>query len=521
VIEIIRLIIGAGILLLLFSTAMGSTYYVAPYGNDKNDGSVGTPWKSVTKGFKSAKPGDTVYFREGIYRQERTIESWYFSHKATKDARITFKSYPGETAVITCMKLRDDPSDWHRVGDTKIYWTQLSKQYLKLAKVQRIPHCSEDGIPLKLMTRPDENGGPNDLVGPGQWARSVLDMKLYMWSTDGKNPGTHQTEFCEFVYGGSNTIDMQHNPLSDEEEADYLTFEGLIIEGGYYPIVIGTDYIELKNCTFRNCFSNGIKVWGARPADYNNPDDSSHTNYFNSENGLIEDCNIYAFTDSGIDITGGDYWIVRRNKIHDGAINYPYVSRPLNGIMLKNNSIGTLVEGNKIYKLSPGTGITIGGISWIRGGIADEAADITVRNNEIYELSDGPYIILFQAAKNCGFYNNLIRDCNVAGAIIQMNSGNAAEPRHSNRDCKIKGNTFYNNRAHLGPGGWMHVLYYERVKGCVLNLESDYNTFHNFPEMTFYFGGSNKTFEEFRSLGYDVHSRTEAPPGAKNLLKGK
>ena len=502
------------------------TYYVDPNGDDDANGlTIDTAWKTVVRAVTTAGPGDTVNFRGGKYQTVIdaldpniiAIGADYralFSTKANANNRITFKSYPKETAIITCMKLRDDPNDWTLVTGN-IYSTKLLVQQFSPENVSKVPHCSEDGVPLRLMTVHYENGDANDLTGPGQWVRNIIDHNLYVWSTDGNNPGTHQTEFAEFIYGGSMTIATMQNPSDDANEADYLTFEDLVIEGGYYPILISTDYIEVKNCVLRNSYGAGVKGNGAEPADYNNPDDPCDANYFNSTYALIEDCDIYNFGESGIAITGGDYWIVRDNVIHDNANNrgdldyLPDTSlyTKAAGIILKNNNKETIVERNTIYDLDTAYGaIQLGGCSW--GGIADEGVDLVVRNNIIYNVS-GSYVVIFQAANNCAFYNNVIYGCNAARGIVEFSLSNYLHSDWDNDDCVIKNNIFYNNVA--GPyAGGCNLTYYEHHSGCVSNLESNYNRID--PNKTYWWGASDVNLADWQNtLYHDQQSITNDP----------
>ena len=42
-------------------------YYVAPYGNDGDSGSLDRPWRTIDKANQELRPGDTVHIREGEY----------------------------------------------------------------------------------------------------------------------------------------------------------------------------------------------------------------------------------------------------------------------------------------------------------------------------------------------------------------------------------------------------------------------------------------------------------------------
>ena len=84
---------------LLFSLlACGATpahWYVAPTGNDANDGSKRKPLKTIANALQRVNPGDTVFLREGSYGE------FVVPTRSGKPGKmITLKSYPGETARI-------------------------------------------------------------------------------------------------------------------------------------------------------------------------------------------------------------------------------------------------------------------------------------------------------------------------------------------------------------------------------------------------------------------------------------
>jgi hypothetical protein len=50
-----------------FTVASGHIYFVSPGGSDSNSGSFASPWRSGAKVRATLAPGDTVYFRAGLY----------------------------------------------------------------------------------------------------------------------------------------------------------------------------------------------------------------------------------------------------------------------------------------------------------------------------------------------------------------------------------------------------------------------------------------------------------------------
>jgi len=94
-----------GIFLLLFSAlftiASAKTYYVAPNGNDSNAGTIDSPWRSCQKAFDSVRPGDTVYFRGGVYMVPSDHKGGYTLTKSgTESDTIFFMNHPGEVPII-------------------------------------------------------------------------------------------------------------------------------------------------------------------------------------------------------------------------------------------------------------------------------------------------------------------------------------------------------------------------------------------------------------------------------------
>src|SRR5580692_4730184 len=87
-------------LLLLTSTALlaqpNSSFYVSTTGDDANAGTKGAPWRTIQHAADTAQAGSTVNVLGGVYQERVTIN---VSGNAS-DGFITFRSNPGETAVI-------------------------------------------------------------------------------------------------------------------------------------------------------------------------------------------------------------------------------------------------------------------------------------------------------------------------------------------------------------------------------------------------------------------------------------
>lgn len=93
-------------------------YYVSPYGNDSNPGTMERPWRHIAYAASSQviKPGDTVYIRGGVYSEYIKQEV-----SGASGSPIIYRNYPGETPVIT-----DDGSfrSWR--------WQVLDQSYIRI-----------------------------------------------------------------------------------------------------------------------------------------------------------------------------------------------------------------------------------------------------------------------------------------------------------------------------------------------------------------------------------------------------
>ncbi len=78
------------------STWSGPTYHVATSGNDANNGSTATPWRTIQHAVGVVPPGGTVLVHGGVYREIVTIAR---SGNATA-GYITVASAPGELATL-------------------------------------------------------------------------------------------------------------------------------------------------------------------------------------------------------------------------------------------------------------------------------------------------------------------------------------------------------------------------------------------------------------------------------------
>ncbi len=75
--------------------SLANTYYVASNGDDNNEGSIDSPFRSIAMALDKANPGYTILVREGVYN-----EKIVFPRSGEASSPITLKAYPGENSII-------------------------------------------------------------------------------------------------------------------------------------------------------------------------------------------------------------------------------------------------------------------------------------------------------------------------------------------------------------------------------------------------------------------------------------
>jgi hypothetical protein len=108
----------AGLVFASAGSAGAATYYVAPNGSDSAKGAIDTPWKSIAHAQQLVQPGDTVYFRGGVYAykvatsscasRRAVVSGVDLTRSGAEGAPIRYWAYPGETPIFDFSAMTDD-----------------------------------------------------------------------------------------------------------------------------------------------------------------------------------------------------------------------------------------------------------------------------------------------------------------------------------------------------------------------------------------------------------------------------
>jgi len=190
----------------------GTVFYVAPTGDDSNEGTAAHPWRTIQKAANTLLAGDTVYIRAGTYN-ERVVPQ----NSGSAGNTITYAVYPGETATIdgSGITLPDDLAGLFDISN---------KSYIRVAGLRVINASPYDNNAAILVL----NSGY--IVVENNHTDNTISSGIGVWASD------------------------------------HITVAGNTIEGACIRIwqeclsVAETTWFEVKNNAVSNCHEEGICV---------------------------------------------------------------------------------------------------------------------------------------------------------------------------------------------------------------------------------------------------------------------
>ena len=141
------------------------TYFVAPNGSDEYKGNMAHPFATINRAVDVAQAGDTVYFRQGIYRvsastpdpkDKRYDYICHFTRSGREDAPIVFSGYKNERAVFDMSAVRPehrrvvafllcaDYLVFRQLEITGVQVTQKGHTQSECIRFERASHCVID-----------------------------------------------------------------------------------------------------------------------------------------------------------------------------------------------------------------------------------------------------------------------------------------------------------------------------------------------------------------------------------------
>lgn len=139
-------------------SGLATDFYVSPSGSNAASGAVSDPFQTIQHAFDVAGAGDTIYVREGTYRETVTL----VSKSGSKGSLIRLTAYPEETPVISGLDLCDD-----------LTWVATQGVYVASYTNGSFDQLFFDGQPMleaRWPNTPTNELGEWDFFSPDVWA---------------------------------------------------------------------------------------------------------------------------------------------------------------------------------------------------------------------------------------------------------------------------------------------------------------------------------------------------------------
>jgi len=373
-------------LLVCVTSAFGqinTSYYVALTGNDSNPGTQAAPWHTIQHAADTARAGSTVNVHGGIYEELVSIN---VSGNAS-EGFITFKSYPGETAIL-------DAGHFTPSGRQGIL-TIRNQSYVRIEGLEiRNFHTAEHRLsPLGI-----------SVIGSGSHIELLKNNVHHIEQTfDGRDaPGRGGNGFGIAVYGIDAKIPIT-DLIIDGNEVHHLktgSSESLVVNGNVTNFRITHNVVHDNN-------NIGIDVIGF---EHTAPDPAVDQ----ARDGIVSGNLVYNITSKGnpayqneensdgIYVDGGTRILIEQNVMHDVDFGIELASEH------KDRATSYILARNNLIYHGHTAGISIGGYAPERG----HTEHCTVINNTLYDndtsaTGTGEFQMQWNMSDNV-FANNIV-----------------------------------------------------------------------------------------------------------------
>jgi len=377
------------ILFLLLSCAVqataqvNSSFYVSTAGSDSNPGTEIAPWRTVQHAADTARAGSTVNVRSGVYEELVSINA---SGNAS-DGFITFRSYPGETAILD--------ADHFTPSGRQAILTIHNQSYIRLEGFEiRNFHTAEHRLaPLGI-----------SVMGAGSHIELLKNNVHHIQQTfPGRDkPGSGGNGFGIAVYGTDAKTPIT-DLIIDGNEVHHLktgSSESLVVNGNVTNFRITHNVVHDNN-------NIGIDVIGFERTA---PDPAVDQ----ARDGVVSNNLVYNITSKGnpayqqdessdgIYVDGGTRILIEQNIMHDVDFGIELASEH------KDRATSYIIARNNLIYHSHTAGVSIGGYAPDRGH-TDHCIVVnnTLYGNDTSATGSGEFQMQWNMADNV-FENNIV-----------------------------------------------------------------------------------------------------------------
>jgi hypothetical protein len=356
---------------------------VSTTGADSNPGTQTAPWRTVQHAADTVRAGSTVNVRGGVYEELVSIKA---SGNAT-DGYITFRSYPGETAVL-------DAEHFAPGGRSGIL-TIHDKSYVRIEgfEIRNFRTAEHRLTPLGI-----------SVMGAGSHLELLKNNVHHIEQNfNGRDaPGRGGNGFGIAVYGTDAKIPISELVI-DGNEVHHLktgSSESLVVNGNVTNFHITHNVVHDNN-------NIGIDIIGFERTA---PDPAVDQ----ARDGVVSGNLVYNITSrgnpayrndessDGIYVDGGTRILIEQNVIHDVDFGIELASEH------QNRATSYVTARNNLIYHCHTAGVSIGGYAPERG----RTDYSTVVNNTLYEndtsrTGSGEFQMQWNMANNI-FENNIV-----------------------------------------------------------------------------------------------------------------
>jgi Right handed beta helix region len=368
-----------------------SSFYVSTTGVDSNPGTQTAPWRTVQHAADTVLAGSTVNVRGGVYEELVSIKT---SGNAS-DGFITFRSYPGETAIL-------DAAHFTPSGRQAVL-TIHNQSYVRIEGFEiRNFHTAEHQLaPLGI-----------SIMGAGSHIELLKNNVHHIEQTfEGRDgPGHGANGFGIAVYGTDAKAPIT-DLIIDGNEVHHLktgSSESLVVNGNVTNFRITHNVVHDNN-------NIGIDVIGF---EHTAPDPAVDQ----ARDGLVSYNLVYNIhsrgnpayqneeNSDGIYVDGGTRILIEQNVMHDDDFGIELASEH------KDRATSYITARNNLIYRCHTAGVSIGGYAPERG----HTDHSTVVNNTLYDndtsgTGSGEFQMQWNMADDI-FANNIV----YAGAHCQI-----------------------------------------------------------------------------------------------------
>jgi hypothetical protein len=360
-----------------------SSFYVSTTGNDSNPGTLAAPWRTIQHAADTARAGSAVNVRGGVYEELVSINT---SGNAA-GGFITFRSYPGETAIL-------DAQHFTPSGRSAVLTIQ-NKSYVRI-----------EGLEIRNFRTAEHRLSPLGISVMGSGSHIELlknNVHHIEQNFEGRDaPGRGGNGFGIAVYGTDAKTPIA-DLIIDGNEVHHLktgSSESLVVNGNVTNFRITHNVVHDNN-------NIGIDVIGFERTA---PDPAVDQ----ARDGVVSGNLVYSITSrgnpaygndessDGIYVDGGTRIMIEQNVIHDVDFGIELASEH------KDRATSFITARNNLIYHCHTAGVSIGGYAPERG----HTDHSTVVNNTLYDndtsgTGSGEFQMQWNMADNI-FANNIV-----------------------------------------------------------------------------------------------------------------